>query len=222
MSLPFLLVRSDPSGSQERPARAGGRLRLRATTLSDLPLLVAHRRRMWEAIGGRTRHELDRADTAYRRWVRSESAGGRFFGYVVEEKGGRVAGSGAIWLAPQLPRPGRLSGRRLPYIHSMYTDPAFRARGVASRLVRTMVCWARARGYARIYLHASPMGRSVYARLGFVAGNEMRLELDASPTRARTRRSARPRRPPSRSRAPRTLPGGTSAGPRGRGRSRGP
>jgi GNAT superfamily N-acetyltransferase len=167
-------------------------LRLRRATAADVDLLVEHRRKMWLAIGGRLRAHLDRADPVYRRWVRRELAARHFFGFVVEAPDGRPAGSGAIWLVPTQPRPGRLGRPRLPYILSMFTEPEFRGRGVATQIVAAQVRWAEARGYARIVLHASPMGRSVYARLGFAAGNEMRLDLPArrrrSPRRVRASR----------------------------------
>jgi GNAT superfamily N-acetyltransferase len=153
------------------------RLRLRTTTARDLPTLVRHRRRMWEEIGGRTRAELDRADPAYRRWVVRETRARRFVGFVVEDGRGRAAGSGAVWLQPAQPRPGKLARLRMPYIMSMYTEPDLRGRGVASRIVRAMVRWATSRGYHRVFLHASSAGRPVYAKLGFTDGSEMRLDL---------------------------------------------
>jgi GNAT superfamily N-acetyltransferase len=159
-------------------ANAGrGHLTLRTTTAKDLPVLVRHRRRMWEEIGGRSRAELDRADPAYRRWVVRETRAHRFIGFLVEDGRGQVAGSGAVWLQPAQPRPGRLSRLRMPYILSMFTEPEFRGRGVASRIVRAMVRWATLHGYRRIFLHASRMGRPVYAKLGFSDGSEMRLDL---------------------------------------------
>jgi GNAT superfamily N-acetyltransferase len=159
------------------PSAGRGRLKLRTTTANDLPVLVRHRRRMWEEIGGRTRAELDRADPAYRRWVVRESRAGRFIGFLVEDASGRVAGTGAVWLQPAQPRPGRLSRLEMPYILSMFTEPEYRGCGVASRMVRGMVRWATLHGYRRIFLHASRMGRPVYEKLGFADGTEMRLDL---------------------------------------------
>jgi GNAT superfamily N-acetyltransferase len=131
---------------------------------------------MWRDIGGRTPGDIARAGPAYRRWIRREVAHRRFLAFVVEDRSGRTAGSGAVWISPVHPRPGRLSRLSMPYILSMYTEPAFRRRGVASRIVRAMVRWAKDHGYRRVYLHASRMGRPVYARLGFVLGREMRFE----------------------------------------------
>ena len=146
---------------------------------------------MWDDIGGRSPRVLDRADGIYRRWARREIAAGRFLGLLAEDASGRPAASGVLWIAPAHPRPGALSRLTAPYIMSMYTEPEFRRRGLASRIVRRMVRWARGRGYARIYLNASTMGRPVYARLGFVVGNEMRLDLRPS---GRRRGPAGPRR----------------------------
>jgi GNAT superfamily N-acetyltransferase len=164
-----------------RPARARRRslaLRLRPAGLEDLELLVAHRRRMWEEIGGRLRAHLDRADPVYRRWAGRNLRARHLVGFVADAPDGGVAGSGVLWLAPTQPRPGRLArNARLPYVMSMYTAPEFRGRGVASRIVRAMMRWSSEHGYGRITLHAAPMGRGVYERLGFVPTNEMRRDL---------------------------------------------
>jgi GNAT superfamily N-acetyltransferase len=147
---------------------------------------------MWADIGGRSRPVLDRADPVYRRWARREMASGRLIGLVAEDRSGRPAASGVLWIAPAHPRPGVFARLTTPYVMSMYTEPEFRHRGAASRIVRWMVRWARDRGYPRIYLNASTMGRPVYARLGFVPGNEMRLDLHPA-RRRRARRTGRRR-----------------------------
>jgi GNAT superfamily N-acetyltransferase len=159
------------SGARSRPVR------VRPSTPDDLTVLVRHRRRMWEDIGKHAPREIERSDAPYRRWVRREMRAHRFFGFVAETDRGEVVASGAVWLHPVQPRPGPRARLDMPYILSMYTAPEHRGRGLASRLVRTMVRWAEARGYGRIFLHASVKGRPVYARLGFVDGNEMRHEL---------------------------------------------
>ncbi|MGB6500698.1 MAG: GNAT family N-acetyltransferase [Thermoplasmata archaeon] len=175
-----------------RPAANAVILRLRRATSADVELLVRHRRLMWLAIGGRFRARLAPADPAYRHWVRRELAARHFLAFVVETTDGRPAGSGAIWLRPAQPRPGRRFRARMPYILSMYTELEFRGRGVASRIVREQIAWAKAQGYPRLTLHASEQGRPVYAGLGFQPTNEMRLDLPAP--RPRTGRRALRRR----------------------------
>jgi GNAT superfamily N-acetyltransferase len=60
---------------------------------------------------------------------------------------------------------------------SMWCDPDHRRRGLATRIMACVVGLCRDRRVFRISLHATPMGRSVYERLGFKPTNEMRLVL---------------------------------------------
>ena len=158
-----------------------GRWTVRRATARDIPTLVRHRRRMWIELRRYPERDLDRHDLVYARWVREGLATRTILAFVVEGPGRSVAGSGCLWLMPSQPRPGSLGRGRVPYILSMYTEPAHRRRGVATRLVREMVRWSRAHGYARVLLHASRFGRPVYERLGFEASSEMRLELVPQP-----------------------------------------
>jgi len=60
---------------------------------------------------------------------------------------------------------------------NVYTEPAFRNRGLARRLMHAVIDWCRAQGLASVQLHASDAGRPLYESLGFGATNEMRLSL---------------------------------------------
>lgn len=146
---------------------------------------------MWKAIGRGTDSELDRHDRVYRVWMARERRARRFYAFLAQETRGAILGSGAVWLMPAQPRPGRRSPPTTPYILSMFTEPGQRGRGVASAIVRALVDWAQRHGYPRVVLHASRMGRGVYARLGFESSNEMRLDL-SGPAAARAG-SGRPR-----------------------------
>jgi GNAT superfamily N-acetyltransferase len=70
-----------------------------------------------------------------------------------------------------------------PYLLSMYTEPDFRKRGVASIVVSKAIEWSRKHEYGRLVLHASDMGRKVYKKFGFKRTWEMRLDLERTPTR---------------------------------------
>jgi GNAT superfamily N-acetyltransferase len=163
--------------------------RVRLAKLSDLEMLVDHRRRMWRDIRRWNLGDLDHSDPDYRTWTRREMKARRWVGFLALSDTGRVVGSGAIWLRPAQPRPGRLSRLNMPYIMSMYTEPKFRGRGVATRLVQAMIEWSSARRYPRIVLHASRFGHSVYARIGFHDSNEMRLDLPIRRIRASSSQS---------------------------------
>ncbi len=129
------------------------------------------------------------------RWFRRELAAGRLWGYVAETTAREPVGGGLLWLQPRLPSP-RFSQRVGPYIFSVYTDPAHRGRGIATQLVAALVDSAAARGYVRVELHSTEMGRHVYERLGFEPTTQMRKVLAG---RSASSRSAR--RPGRRSRS---------------------
>jgi predicted GNAT family acetyltransferase len=57
---------------------------------------------------------------------------------------------------------------------NVYTEAAWRRRGIARTLMKTAMEWSVARGYDRMVLHASDAARPLYASLGFAATNEMR------------------------------------------------
>ena len=184
-------------------------IRIRSGRPSDLGLLVRHREAMWRDIAIHRPAEIRAAESPYRRWVRKESAAGRFHSFIAETRDGTIAGSGAIWLQPTQPRPGALAGSHSAYIMSMYTEPTARHRGVATQLVRTMLEWARKRGYPRITLHASRFGRPLYLKLGFEESNEMRFNfVRTGHARPRSKSPRRSKSLPSAGAAPEAkLPG---------------
>ena len=63
-------------------------------------------------------------------------------------------------------------GRRGTIVN-VFTEPQWRRRGIAGRLVKEIIAWSKNECLDRLLLHASDDGRSVYERLGFIAGNEM-------------------------------------------------
>ena len=157
------------------------RLILRFATADDVPELVSHRRRMFEdmtAAGGEeyTAAGLDSMDTAYAAQLRAEMPLGATRAWVIED-GGKIVASGAIRFADWLPRPdGKKRG--MVYVHSVYTVPAYRRRGLARRILQAMIEDCRAQGWPRITLHASEAGLPLYESLDFVPTNEMRLVLE--------------------------------------------
>ncbi|MCI4348230.1 MAG: GNAT family N-acetyltransferase [Thermoplasmata archaeon] len=158
------------------PRRRRTAWKLRRASASEGRLLVDHRHRMWIDVGGRTSKQISAHDPVYRRWILPRVRSGEVIVIVIEAPGRRVVASGAIWFRPEQPRPGAPQ-LTVPYLFSMYTEPQFRGRGLASRIVRETLRICRRRGYIRVLLHAAPLGRPVYRRLGFERSWEMRLPL---------------------------------------------
>ena len=93
-----------------------------------------------------------------------------------------IAGAG-IFLRPSLPSPRKVDGTtvgvtsgKLGLLINVFTEPAWRRRGVAMLLMKRAIDWSREQRIDRLILHASDAGRPLYAKMGFVSTNEMRLE----------------------------------------------
>ena len=107
---------------------------------------------------------------------------GRYVGWVAElddQSNGIVAGAG-LQLRELLPRPNGARGRlvRGPQglVMNVYTERAWRRRGVADALMRELLQWCRGNGIESVVLHASLEGRPLYEKLGFTPTNEMRYD----------------------------------------------
>ena len=101
---------------------------------------------------------------------------GSFREWLAMTPDGAVLGGGAVLIHGRPPSPQYLDPRHAEILN-VYTYPEHRRRGVARRLMRTMIEWCRGEGFAAVTLRASPDGRALYEQLGFTPTNEMRLEL---------------------------------------------
>lgn len=148
---------------------------IRPARPDELATVLHHRRQMFLDMGDRDERVLDEvlrsSQTIFGEALRS----GTYRGWVVEAEGRIIAGGGVLLVpfqpGPREPKPAR------PYIVNVYTEPSYRRRGLARRLMEEMVAWCRAQGYAGVCLHASDEARPLYASMGFTATNEMRLPL---------------------------------------------
>jgi len=57
---------------------------------------------------------------------------------------------------------------------NVFTEPAWRRRGLAAMLMQHVIDWARSSTIETLVLHASDEGRPLYEKLGFVQTSEMR------------------------------------------------
>ena len=154
---------------------------LRLATLDDIPALVSHRRKMFEDMAAvESRHHdlsgIDAMDLAYAEQLRYEIPVGSTRIWVIDDQG-QIAASGALKFVDWLPRPNG-SRRGLVYVHSVYTEKAYRRQGLARRILTAMIAYCSENGWSRISLHASELGRGLYEDLGFQPTNEMRLVLE--------------------------------------------
>jgi GNAT superfamily N-acetyltransferase len=90
------------------------------------------------------------------------------------EDGGRAVAQAAL----RVKRRAGAASRGLGELHNVYTDPAYRGRGLGSALVAEAMAEASALGLGRLRLRPTDDSRRIYERAGFRAeGNDMVLDL---------------------------------------------
>jgi len=132
-------------------------IRIRLATRDDAEVIARHRVVMFTDMGtlpvGADVEALQRATAAYLR----EAIGSEYFAWLACADDD-VAGGCGMQLRrtlPQLSRGGAVIDVE-GIILNVYTEAAWRRRGIAEELVRACLAWARERGVERIVLHASP------------------------------------------------------------------
>lgn len=154
---------------------------IRRATAADVPTILYHRNAMFSAMGMPIPPERRPVtDAAFTTWVTRLIAAENYIGFFAvhpDAQGGEqiVAGAGLLlfdWIPNYVD-----GGEGRGYVMNVYTEAAFRKRGLARRLVGECVEYCRAAGIKIVMLHASDQGRPIYEQMGFKQTNEMRLTL---------------------------------------------
>lgn len=98
--------------------------------------------------------------------------------HFVTRASGRIVASVGAFVKSDLPFRYFRSGT-YGFIGDVYTEPAFRGRGIATRLNEDALLWLKAEGIQMVRLFASSTGRPLYEKLGFVPADEMVLRFSA-------------------------------------------
>lgn len=151
---------------------------IRPVAALEAAIVARHRAAMFQDMG-----EVPEALTiplreASERALAALLANGDYVGWFATDAAGAVIAGAGVHIRPQLPRIS-LSGDRVaespaPLVVNVYTEPAWRGRGVARALMQRLMSWASEEDYERVVLHASDDGRPLYVSLGFTPTNEMR------------------------------------------------
>jgi GNAT superfamily N-acetyltransferase len=153
-----------PEGFAVRPASA-----------DDINALVAHRRAMFLDMGYRDETALEAMAAKCHRWLLTKMSQGEYLAWLaIAPDRSIVAGTG-LWLMDWPPH--MIGSGRRGNILNVYTEGAFRRRGLAGELVKAAMQWCRTNGVDVVVLHASPEGRRLYESMGFAGSNEMRIRL---------------------------------------------
>ncbi len=147
---------------------------IREATPDDIKIVMHHRRNMFCDMGYRDKTALAAMTETSEPYFLKGLAAGFYRSWFVENADGRVIAGGGIIIidyhsSPMDPLPKR------PIVVNVYTEPEYRRRGLARKLMERMIEWCRAEGFTTVVLHASEEGRALYESLGFTPTNEMRL-----------------------------------------------
>lgn len=103
-------------------------------------------------------------------------ADGTFVSWLAME-GNKIIGTSGMSFVEKPPYFGCPTGK-LGLLSSMYTDPAYRRRGIAKELLNRVVEEARSYGCGAVHITASDMGVKLYTAYGFkYNGNFMQYTL---------------------------------------------
>jgi GNAT superfamily N-acetyltransferase len=148
---------------------------IRPARPDEVAMVLHHRRQMFTDMGGYDKGALDEMERAAQTVFTEALRTGTYRGWFAETDGRVVAGGGVL-LVPFQPSPGEPRPTRC-FIVNVYTEPGYRRRGLARRVMEEMVAWCRAQGYSGVSLHAADAARPLYESMGFLPTNEMRLKL---------------------------------------------
>lgn len=146
---------------------------IRQANRDDVEILVQLRLELLKEMGHLTPDD-DRGALceATRHYFMKKIPTGAFLAWLAEVNGCVVASSGLIFIErpPSVSNPTGLEG----YILNMYTLPEWRGQGIATALMQEILRFMRQTPSRRVRLHATPVGRPIYEKLGFVPnGREM-------------------------------------------------
>lgn len=156
----------------------------RLAELSDIAELVRLRAEMFASMGIELENKSWQLDAAehYERKL----SNGAVVGAVVDRPnatgigtGIGIASGGVVSFLDQIPSPTR-PFNTIGHISSMFTEPAHRNAGLATKVLDLLLEQIRRRGVTIVELHATPEGEKLYRSRGFserIGGLEMRAVL---------------------------------------------
>ena len=159
---------------------------VRRATVADTDVIARQRVAMWVDMGVADPGIVPELHRACADALAPILRSGEYVGWLaatIDAPESIVAGAG-VHFRPVLPLPVRradgsvfVDPGRHPTVVNVYTEPAFRRRGLARQLMTRVLDWAEAEGIGMLHLHATPAGRGLYESLGFGPTGDMRLKL---------------------------------------------
>lgn len=135
--------------------------------IGDLEVLVATRTEVLRAANQLPDHtNMSVVEAESRKYYLGALENDTHAAYLVYD-GDKVIGAGGISFYEVMPTFHNTSGKKA-YIMNMYTNPAYRRKGIAGRTLSLLLKEAEDRGISQITLEATQAGRPLYQKYGFV------------------------------------------------------
>ncbi|MGQ0548767.1 MAG: GNAT family N-acetyltransferase, partial [Armatimonadota bacterium] len=146
---------------------------VRRATLSDVPVIARHRAEMFTDMGELPVHLYEDLVTTSTRYLEAAIPSEEYVGWLAAPQGTPhqiVAGAGVQRrrvLPHPLPGSGavRVARGEQGIVLNVFTERAWRRRGLAELLMRRVLAWASSAGLETLVLQASTEGRRLYERL---------------------------------------------------------
>lgn len=161
---------------------------IREARAADAAIIGWHRARMFQDMGDVPNEQFETLRAASEEWTARAFETGEYVGWLAApaDDAERVIAGAGVHIRHVAPHPLKRSNgtitmsanSRHALVINVFTEPEWRCRGAATVLMERLLDWARAERIVRVVLHASPYGRPVYERSGFVPTNEMRYGGD--------------------------------------------
>lgn len=154
-------------------------MNLQDATIDDIQILSIHHRKMFEEIWEQKGLKIEKAraqelESAYSEKIEKQIPEGICKAWVVKNDN-QIIASGAITIVSFVPVPFDIN-HNIAYLHSMYTEKAYRHQKCAQKIVDRAIQYCQKNGISRIVLNASNAGKPIYEKSGFVSSPEtMRL-----------------------------------------------
>lgn len=145
----------------------------RRLTASDLDVFISMRIAQLREEGAAEDADLS---PALRDYYMRHMADGTFVSWLAVD-GGKIVGTSGLSVVEKPPYFGCPSGK-IGLLSSMFTDKAYRRRGIAKELLGRVVDEARKQGCGTVQITASDMGVLLYSDFGFTKNeNFMQYKL---------------------------------------------
>ena len=152
-------------------------LHIRAANLQEDDILADHFYRMWLDLG----FDEDSISSDWKdiilQYIQNARQNLHYQAFIAEIEGNIVGSAGCQLFDGLYPWIFKRECRQYGYIWGVYVEKSYRDRGIGKKLTGRTTEYLKSLGCIRAVLHASPQGKPVYDRLGFIPSNQMHLDF---------------------------------------------